>query len=51
MTNSLDPVRVITSGTLITLPKPTFKKNLKREERISISNILYFQPILSQFPG
>ena len=40
-----DPVRMITSGTLITLPKPTFKKNLKREDRLFKSKILYFQPI------
>ena len=45
MTNSRDPVRMITSGTLITLQKATFKKNLKQEDRHLISNILYFQPI------
>jgi CMP-N-acetylneuraminic acid synthetase len=39
-------VRVITSGTLNTLPKPTFK-NLKREDGLLISKIYYFQPILA----
>jgi hypothetical protein len=47
MANSRDPMRMITPGTLITLPKPTFKKNLKREYGHLISKIFCFQPIRS----
>ncbi|MCJ7538259.1 MAG: hypothetical protein MUO88_01215, partial [Desulfobacterales bacterium] len=44
-TSSRGPARMITSGFRITLPKPTFNKNLKLEDRPSISKTRYFQPI------
>jgi hypothetical protein len=51
MTSSRDPVWMITSGTLITLPKPIFK-NLKREDRQAsyIQNPLFLADF-SQLPS